>query len=409
MGDQRNERCWNPRRPAVRVLHLVSTFEIKTDTKWLHQLIGRLDRDRFEPAIACLYGGGEMTQRFADLGIPTFNVGTRREISLAAVSRVSRLIRSLSPHVVHTHLIRADLCGGLAARLAGVPVVLSSVYAIGPYRRDKVRRLDGLLDQLARTLATDALAVCQAVRTDLIKRLRWPPDRVAMVHTGTTFSDEPPDASARQRIRDEWRIPDSSPLVLSIARLSYEKGIDVLIRSAAIVHRRQPAARFVVVGDGPLKNALQARIRAAGLDDVVRLAGFRRDIDAVLSAGDLFVLPSLMEGMPNAILEAYNAGLPVVATCAGGLAEAVEHEHSGLVVQPNRARALAAAIMRILDDEPLRRRLARQGRQWARERFSLDRIASQYEGLYERLYRTRTGAERSSAGGRLLRESVANA
>jgi len=345
-------------------------------------------------------------QRFADLPVRVFNLDAPRKISPAALCRVRRLIRSFDPQIVHTHLLRADLYGGLAARLAKVPVVLSSVYAVGSYRRDKVRRLDGLLDRMCRRLATDALAVSEAVRADLIERLGWPADRVNVVRTGTTFPDESPDQAARRCIRQEWRAGDSAPLVLTIARLSYEKGIDVLIRSAGIVHRELPTARFVVLGEGPLKSALDRQIRDLGLTGVVHLAGFRPDVDAALAAADLFVLPSLMEGMPNAILEAYAAGRPVVATSAGGSSEAVDHERSGILVPPHNAEALASAVVRVLRDEPLRRRLGRAGRAWARERFSIERVVGRYETLYERLYRARVRAAPPSIKDSLLRGPV---
>ena len=118
---------------------------------------------------------------------------------------------------------------------------------------------------------------------------------------------------------------------------------------------------------------------------MVFLEGFREDVDALLAAGDLFVFPSHIEGMPNVVLKAYAAGLPVVASDAGGLAEAVCYEHTGLLVQPGDDGALAEAILRVLRDDPFRRRLAEQGRAWARPRFSVERVAARYESLYQAL------------------------
>ena len=388
----------------IRLLHLVSTFAVKTDTKWLYQLMGRLPRDRFEPAIACMYGGGEMMQHFAGLGVQTWNLAAPGGMSPLAVWRAYRLIRSFDPQIVHTHLLRADLYGGLAARLAGVPVVLSTAYALGAYSRDKIRRLDGVLDRMCRAVATDGLAVSDAVRSDLIERLRWPAERVSTIHTGITFRGAEEAAcevrpseceSERVRIRDAWHVPNGSPLVLTVARLSYEKGLDVLIDAAAHVRDHVPDARYVVVGDGPLRDTLQRRITAAGLENVVRLVGFRKDISTILSAADLFVLPSLSEGMPNAVLEAYAAGLPVVTTSAGGLSEAVAHEVSGLLVSPGNAEALATAITRVLQDETLRCRLMHDGQAWARKRFSIERIVDQYAEFYERLYAERAGVSQA--------------
>ncbi len=390
----------------MRILHLVSTFEVKTDTKWLFRLLGRLDRSRFESAIACFYDGGPMMERFSTLGMPAFNFDVPARVSAAALGRVLGLIRAYRPQVVHTHLLRADLYGGLAGRLAGVPVVLSTAYALGDYRRDKVRRIDDFLDGVCRRLATDLLAVSEAVREDRIRRLHWPSDRVHTIHTGIEFPTKADDGNSRARVRHEWGIPEDSPLVLAVARLSYEKGIDILIEAATAVHRQLPAARFVVVGDGPLKDSLIVRIRSMGIEGVVQLAGFRENVETVLSAGDLFVMPSLMEGMPNALLEAHVAGLPVVASSVGGLAEAIEHERSGLLVPPRDPAALAAAILRVLHDEPLRQRLARDGREFARQRFALELVVRRYEELYEKLYHARGARPRRPGRRRVVGDPV---
>ena len=410
MQNQPDELNIGSDKRKIRVLHIVSTFEVKTDTKWLYRLLGQLSDDRICSAIACIYGGGEMMQRFADFRIPTFNLNAPRTISSRALWRAYRLIRSYKPHIVHNHLLRAELYGGLAARLARVPTVLSTAYAIGPYRRDKIRRLDGVLDLLCKLFTTDVLAVSEAVRTDVIKRRHCRPERTITVHTGTTFPDRlsNENEAVRKNIRSLLKIPDSDPIILTIARLSYEKGIDVLIQTAVLVHRELPSAHFVVVGDGPMKNDLQSLVRANGLDNVIHLPGFRKDIDDLLTAADLFVLPSLMEGMPNAILEAYAAGRPIIATRAGGSAEAVKHEHSGLLVRPKDSKDLASAIIRCLNDKSLCERLARDGRKWAEDQFSVQTVAKKYEALYERLYQGSNNSKFESSTRGEISDSIAS-
>jgi len=408
MKDQHHHPVFDYNEQQIRVLHIVSTFEIKTDTKWLLQLLSHLSGERIHAAIACMYNGGEMMEKFAHLGIPVFNFNAPGKISPKALIRAYRVIGSFGPHIVHTHLLRADLYGALAARLAGVPVVLSTVYAIGQYRREKTRRLDGLLDKLCKLFAKDILAVSDAVGEDVMKRLNWPPDCVNTVHTGINFPTQLPDAQTAAAARRQWAIPESAPLVLTTARLSYEKGIDILIRAASSVHSRLPSAHFVVLGEGPLRKQLEAQIADHGLQDVFHLPGFYKDIPGGLAAADLFVLPSLMEGMPNAILEAYAAGRPVIATRAGGSAEAVEHEHSGLLVPPNDPDAMASTILRCLTDSDLRKRLAQTGQQWAQQRFSVQRVAERYERLYEQLIEKHTTHNEQIPIGKNIEKAPAN-
>lgn len=369
----------------IRLLHLVSTFAMKTDTKWLCQLLGRLSHERFASSIACMYGGGAMRERFEREGVLTFDLRAGRAIDPVGLWRLVRLMRRIRPHIVHTHLLRADLYGGLAARLAGVPVVLTSQYAVFPYSRVRARMSDPVLDRICRALASDALAVSEAVRQDLISRLGWDATRTHTIRTGLDFTAWRPDPRARQQLRAQWDIPDAAPVMMTVARLSREKGLDVLIEAAAIVQQRHPDVRFVLMGDGPLAGTLAEQIDRRGLHETVRLAGFHADVPSVLSAADAFVLPSYMEGMPNAVLEAFAARLPVVASAVGGLAEVIEHERTGLLAPPGNARALAGALSRILDDRELAGRLAGAGAERARERFSLQQVADEYESLYRGL------------------------
>jgi glycosyltransferase involved in cell wall biosynthesis len=369
----------------IRILHCVSTFEIKTDTKWLHQLIGRLNTDKFQPAIACFYGQGPMQTAFIELGIPAFNLNAPHNVSPAALSRARDCIRRFQPDILHNHLLRAELYGGSAARLAGVPVILNTAYAIGSFRRHKKRRTDNLLDRICYRLATHTLTVSEAVRRDVIQRKLKPADVVHTIHTGIDFNASLPNKSETKRIRRHWQIPPQAPLILTVARLSYEKGVDILLQAAETVAGWHPDAHFVVVGDGPLRNTLEQQVRSANLQQNVHLVGFRADVDHCLAAADLFVMPSLMEGMPNALLEAYRAKLPVIASAAGGLPEAVDHEKTGLLVAPGDPDELASAIRRLLTDKSLRQQLACNGRNWAEQRFSLPVVVRKYEALYEKL------------------------
>jgi len=377
----------------IRVLHLVSTFEVKTDTKWLALLMRHLDRQRCQAAIACMYGGGPMRGVFQSLGVETANLESPGELDLRAILRAYQYIRSGRFDVVHTHLLRADLYGGLAARLVRGPGVVSTVYAIGAYRRERRRRLDGLLDQLTRLWPNDVVAVCRAVRNDVVRRLRWPRSRVSVIHTGIEPADYRRDEIQGYRVRCEWGMGRARPLMVTVARLSYEKGLPTLLEAVRQLGGRCPDLACVIVGDGPMREALARRIEAAGLGDRVRLVGFRNDIPAVLAAADLFCLPSRMEGLPNVLLEAGAAGVPVVATRVGGVPEVVVDGRTGILVPPGRPEAMADAIDRLIREPALARRLADAGRKRVERRFSAEVATRKYQMLYESIAARRRGIE----------------
>lgn len=380
----------NTSRPRQSVLHFVSTLERKTDTKWLVQLARYLHPEQFQLSVACFYGGGEMAAEFEALGVPTFNLNVRDERDPRAILRARRLIEQVGCDLVHTHLLRADLFGGAAARWAGVPAIVSTVYAMGDFRRAKKRKADRLLDAACAALPTRVIAVSSAVADDYVERTRSDPDRVTVIHTGI---DPPAPVSADQRARARMELgcPDESPLIVTIARLSYEKGVDTLIDSAAILRQTNPQARIVVIGEGPDREALQKRINELDLAETAMLAGYRSDVWPILAAADVVCLPSKSEGMPNVLLEAMAMGRPIVAANVGGVSEAIEHEKNGLLVPANQPRALATSLRRCLNDPTKASIWGDMARRTVEKRFLAQDAASRYAALYWDVMGIRSG------------------
>ena len=385
----------NPGGPCD-LLHLVSTFEVKTDTKWIVQIAHYLDRRRFRMSVACFHGDGPIRDRLEDLGVRTHNLEVPDERDPRGVLRARRLIDNGGYDIVHTHLLRADLLGGLAARWARVPVIVSSVYAIGTYSRARRRLADPMLDVACARLPKHVLAVSDAVRRDCMDRLHIPDDRISVIRTGI----DPPECLdplwgvAKRR---GWGIDGHAPLVVTAARLSHEKGIEVLIDAAALVRRERPDARFVVIGEGPMRGELEARIAAADLGEVVRLVGFESDVWHALMAADVFCLPSHSEGMPNAILEAMAAARPIVATAVGGVPEAVVPGLNGVLVRAGDTAGLAKALMEMVNDRTTALRLGQAAKRTVQERFLARTVVARYGQMYQKLLEERRwGLERAA-------------
>lgn len=303
--------------------------------------------------------------------------------SLRRFFRLVRLLRAWRPDVCHVHLI--GFTGGrwiiVAARLAGVPRLLCTVH-IAPAEPQPTRvRLERSL--LGR-LVDRYVAVSRASRDHLIANLGLPPAKVEAVPNGVQLERfAAADESDRCRVRRAFGVEPAAPVVGVVARLSEQKGLTHLIAATPAILREHPDTQIVVVGEGPLRAALEQQARSIGVADHVRLVGYRTDVAACLRAMDVFVLPSLYEGLPLSVLEAMGAGLPVVATRVDGTPEAVGDGDTAVLVPPADPAALAAAVNSVLGDPDRAAAMAAAGRARA-ALFStstlLDRLAPLYLG-----------------------------
>jgi len=192
------------------------------------------------------------------------------------------------------------------------------------------------------------------------------------------------DAAPVASLHAELWLPHHAPVVGNVAALVPHKGQRHLIEAASIVIQKVPDARFVIAGEGELREALEQQIKHLGLEKHVLLAGFRPDVLSVHKAFDIFVMSSVTEGLGTSILDAMASGKPVVATAAGGIPEIVRDGRTGLLVPPRDHDAMAAAIVKLLRDEPLRRRMGAAGLSLANARFSAERMVRETLEVYQR-------------------------
>jgi glycosyltransferase involved in cell wall biosynthesis len=313
----------------------------------------------------------------------------------AAVHEVAGHLRRLRPDVLLTHGYKPDLIGLLAARKAGVPIVSVSRGWTGATL--KVRVYD-VLDKLS-LHAMDAVVCVSEGQAAKVRRAGVPAARVRVIRNairGERF--DRPDPAARDRLQALFSSPRRH-IVGAAGRLSPEKGFGVLVEVARRVVQADPDTGFVIFGDGPLWAALTAQVDAAGLAGRFILAGFRDDLDDLLPALDLVALPSFTEGLPNVVLEAFAAGVPVVGTAVGGTPEVIEDGVSGYLVPPGDAAALAGRLGELLRSDDRRGAMGQRGRQRVREQFTFEAQSAQYRRLFEALVRRkRTRPCRTRAG-----------
>jgi glycosyltransferase involved in cell wall biosynthesis len=318
---------------------------------------------------------GWLRERLADRGLTASVVPLVSWAGLLRVPKLAGLIRSLQADVVLSHGARVNLFGTLAASLSGVPAV-SVEHNMDSWRGGNP--VFGALDRLVAAQNRGRIAVSRAVAGMLVERNVLPPDRIEVIPNGVSFPAGEP-AVDRRAVRAGFGLADEDFVLVTVARLTAQKGHRHLLGALPALRERIPRLRCLCLGEGDLRPELEALCRRLGLDDAVVFAGAVDGVMGILPACDLFVLPSLWEGLPLAVVEAMGVGLPVIATDVAGTPEAVESGRTGLLVPPGDPGALADAVLALHDDEELRGRLAGEGRRRAREEFGIDAVVDRYE------------------------------
>jgi len=335
---------------------------------------------RFEPTVVCINQAGPIGEEIRATGVPFHVLGLTPGLAHPFdVIRLRDRLFGWEPHIVHTFLLTASLYGRFAAMLARVPIVIGSEVNIyerkRPWHAMAERWLMGGTDAVVTSAA--------AVRDFYIKQIGADRSKVDVIYNAVDWA-QLQTTMTREEMRASCGIPANVPLAGIIARLTAQKAHRILFEAMA----RTPALsnlHLMVVGDGELGHELRRRADALGLKSRVHFVGARRDLGNVLAAIDLFVLPSLWEGLPLSLVLAMGAGLPVVTTAVAGIPEVVRHGESGLLVSPGDIDGLGAALARVVGNDAERASLGQAARAFVRPRFGVDGYVNQVVSLYDRL------------------------
>ena len=373
-----------------RVLVVVTRLDVGGVPEHILMLIENLS-DRYDITVACREVIEPHRARLARAGAKIILLDLARLPNpfrdLRALLRLSRTIRAEKFDIVHSHMSKGALIGGLAARLAGAPAVVNTAHNFGvlALTNPVLRTLFKLYDRTLFALTLDRLVTVSRLQEDrivaagLIRR-----DRVSTVLNGI----DPVRLRARAQsgpVRGVLGIGEDTVVVVTVARLVWMKALDVLIEAVASLGPDAAKVRCLIVGGGVLAGELQALIEQRGVADRVQLLGERHDVPGLLALSDIFALPSVSEGMPIAIMEAMAFGLPVLATKVDGNPELVLDGRTGLLVEPRDRAAFAAALGRLIADPQLRHSLGEAGRARVESTFSDRAMAETQDRLYRSL------------------------
>jgi glycosyltransferase involved in cell wall biosynthesis len=367
--------------PRLNVVQMVDVTGRGGAEKAMVDLALRLDRRRFAVTVCATRSTGNYQPILDAAGVATFVVGRQTKWDLYKLSRLVRFLRRQPVHILHTHLFGSNTWGRLLGTLAGVPVIIAHEHG------STIARREVWIDRLLYRLSDAILVPSEASKRWLRAQEGVPARLFHVVYNGVDIAQFSRDGAAAE-IRAELGIPADVPVIGTVGRLSADKGgQDVLIRAVARLRQAYPAARLVVVGDGALRPKLEQLAARLDLGAAVIFTGVRADVPRLLDAMDMFVLPSLREALPVAVLEAMASARPVVATNVGGVHEVLRDGETGLLVPPGDPAALAAALQRLVSDRALATRLGAAGRARVEAAFTIEQMVRRIEHLYSELAR----------------------
>jgi sugar transferase (PEP-CTERM/EpsH1 system associated) len=375
----------NPKSKIRNVLMMTDVTGRGGAEKALVDLAVRLDRNRFNVTVCATRSAGNYQPVLDEAGVRTIILDRTSRRDMYKLLGLARLMRRERIDILHTHLFGSNTWGRVLGRLAGVPVIIAHEHWSSKPEREVA------VDRLLYRLSDRILVPSEASKRIVMEMERIPARYISVLYNGVDISHFTPANGMGCEVRQELGLNCDELVVGTVGRLSPEKGgVDVLVRAVERLRQIHPKARLLVVGDGPLRPDLEQVASELGSNAI--FAGTRTDVARLLSAMDIFVLPSLKEAMPIALLEAMAMRLPVIATTVGGVPEIVDDGKTGFLVPPGDEAALHCALHRLADDPLLMSMLARSGQAHVQANFTLDSMVAQVERLYDTLAERKIGS-----------------
>jgi glycosyltransferase involved in cell wall biosynthesis len=372
------------------ILYVIENIEFGGGERVFSQIIRGLDKERFGVFVAS-NPGGIFEKKLTEVGIKINPVRMTNRYNLGIISRLKKIMKTKDVRIVHSQGGRADFFARIAARISNVPIIISSMaMLVEGYDVSTLRKsLYVLIDRWTERWVNKFIVLSEAMRRSLIERHKIPPENIVKIYNGIEIEEYNPDLkelkNKKLEVRRELGLKNDVSVIGAIGRLVWQKGFEYLIRAAPEVLKKCPEARFLIVGEGPLKNKLILTSEKLNVADRIIFTGLRSDIKEILASIDVLAMPSLLEGLPMVLLEAMAMAKPIVATRIDGITEVLENNKTGLLVPAKNSNALAEALVGILDDKAKANFFGQNAREAAKEKFSVKKMVEQIELAYEKL------------------------
>lgn len=370
----------------LNILYFTSSREIGGAERHMVSLIHDLNREAFEPIVACPAILAEQMQSDLRCEIEFVPIDLRSPFDFPSAMRLACQLRAKRIDILHSHLFRSSLFASPIGRLAGVPAIIETPHVSERWRRGWLKGRF-VVDRFAARCVDALIAVSQANARYLAEQKGLPKDKIHVVPNGVDLGRFRPGCLRLTPMRQSLGLRAEDPVLVCVARLELQKGHRVLLDAMVRLRVEIPGVRLMIVGDGSLRSDLERNSRDLGLEPAVRFVGWQENVEDWLALANVVVLPSFYEGLPLAALEALAMQKPLVATRVDGTPEVVLHNRTGLTVPPGNPVSLADAIVALLRDPARAQALARAGRRLVSEKFTIARQVRATEALYRETWR----------------------
>jgi len=372
------------RNGKIRLLQLVTGFSIGGAERKLLDLIKFIDQKRYDVTICGVGISGPLKQDFEATGNDVFLYTKKHKYDFSQVINVAKLMKDRKIDILMTTLYYADIIGILAALIANVPYKVSWEVSSHPEESEESKLKHHLSYRFCMKYVDKIISVSDGVKQFLVEERNIPISKIHTIHYGIDLKKfRKKDEKMK---RKEFGFSVSDKIVGVLARLTVQKGHTYLIDAASQIIKKYPGVKFLFVGDGPLRSKLTEQIEQMNLNNHIHFTGFRHDVKELLNMFDLFLLPSLFEGLPNVILEAMACSLPIVATAVDGTPEAIIDGECGILIPPKEPGAIVKGVIKLLDDPELAQRLGKNARTRVENFFSNDIQMQKILDLYESFF-----------------------
>ena len=379
-------------RLPIHIIHIVPSFGIGGMENGIVNLINCADSSRFAFSICSFSPECDSLQRILQNKVPFYILHKQNGNDWRLPFHLAQVFRDHEIDIVHTHGWGTYLEGLLAAKLAGIPTLIHGEH--GLHLLDRRRRI--LAYRIFQYATDQIVTVSHDLRDRFVNKFKVPSYKVKHIMNGVNAQMFSPDAQVRQNKRKELMVEDDRIVVGAIGRLCEDKDYHTLLRAIALVVQSVPHVCLLIIGEGEQRAELQRLSDELKISDYVRFLGMRTDVPGLLNAMDIFALTSIREGIPNTILEAMCAKLPIVATNVGGIPEVVVDGKTGLVVNTQQAETVADALIKLILCPHLRLQMGEAGQRRVQAHFRLESMVQAYERTYLEVIKAKDRVELGS-------------